>query len=91
MALDAWLAATVPAHYTRRTLEAMRGKLADQSEEQEASASPSRRSLQPVGEMLDRASGAVVASDHAAAGLALEEIRRSVEAIRSEQRMARRP
>jgi hypothetical protein len=90
MAIDAWLAATVPAHYARRTLEVMRLKL-DESENQEASASHSRLALQPVGEMLDRARGAVTALDRAAAAHALEDFRGLAGAIRGEPRTARRP
>ena|SRR5215204_7206284 len=73
MALDAWLTGTVPTHFARRTLEAMRERLLEISEQQtssvQASSHPGSSTadvLRPAIETLGRAQDALEASNHEA-------------------------
>jgi hypothetical protein len=73
MALDAWLTGTVPAHFARRTLEAMRERLIEISEQQTSSVqvsshpdSSTENLLRPAIETLGRAQDALEASNHEA-------------------------
>jgi hypothetical protein len=73
MALDAWLTGTVPAHFARRTLEAMRERLIEISEQQTSSVqvsshpdSSTENLLRPAIETLGRAQDALETSNHEA-------------------------